>query len=349
MDTQKKTPKDAGYIMPAEWHPHNAVWISWPHNKETLGNVLTRVESVYVEIVDALHNSERVNLLVNDKSSQDKIDRKLSSNNISLKNISFYIIKTGDLWIRDYGPNFILNESKSSLAMNNWIFNAWGNKYENILIDNSVPEKINKYLSLPIFNPGIVLEGGSIDVNGKGTCITTEQCLLNKNRNPALSRTQIEEYLNSYLGVSNIIWLKEGIIGDDTDGHIDDIARFVSHDTVVCSFEENTNDENYHNLKKNYEVLSRAKLENGNPLRIIKLPMPNPILYENKRLPASYSNFYIGNNAVLVPVFNQDKDNIAMNILKELFPNRKIVGINCTELVIGLGAIHCITQQEPYT
>ena len=352
---KKITPAESGYIMPAEWHPHKATWLAWPHNKLTWRDEISKVESTYVEIIKSLQNSENVNLLVNDKSSLDKIREKLISNNLSLNNINFYPIKTADAWIRDYGPNFIIKKLKETshrekdfLAMNNWIFNAWGNKYVDLLEDNSIPEKINKCLKIPVFSPAIVLEGGSIDVNGNGICMTTENCLLNKNRNPTLSKSQIVDYLKSYLGVTAVLWLKEGIIGDDTDGHIDDIARFVAHDTVVCVYEENIRDENYQVLKENYVILSEVRIDNDKPLRIIKLPMPSPLFYKNERLPASYANFYIGNKVVLVPVFNQEKDRIAINILSGLFPERKVIGINCTELVIGLGAIHCITQQEPY-
>ena len=229
-----------------------------------------------------------------------------------------------------------------------WIFNAWGNKYEDLKQDDSIPYEMNKHLNLPLFEPGIVLESGSIEVNGSGTLLTTEQCLLNTNRNPKLSKEEIELCLKEYFNVSNILWLKEGIIGDDTDGHIDDIARFVSQNTVVCSFEEDKKDDNYSTLKENYELLKAMRDENGKNIKVVKLPMPGFVAdKEGKRLPASYANFYIGNEAVAVPVFGTKNDRKAIEILKELFPTRKVIGINCKEMIYGLGALHCCSQQQP--
>lgn len=237
--------------------------------------------------------------------------------------------------------------NKKNLAMVHWIFNAWGGKYEELAKDTKIPEIMNEKLALRCFKPGIVLEGGSIDVNGKGTLLTTEQCLLNKNRNPSLSKEQIGAYLKDYLGVSHIIWLKEGIVGDDTDGHVDDIARFVDPTTVLCAYEEDEDDENHAPLKENYELLLKSKDQDGNDLKIIKLPMPGFVGDEKGRLPASYANFYIGNKAVLVPVFGHENDKKALAIIQKAFPGRKAVGINCADLLHGLGTIHCISQQQP--
>jgi agmatine deiminase len=230
--------------------------------------------------------------------------------------------------------------------MVHWIFNSWGEKYEELLRDAQIPQVINKTMRLNCFEPGIVLEGGSIDVNGKGTVLTTEQCLLNKNRNANLSKVKIEKYLRDFLGVSHIIWLKCGIAGDDTDGHVDDLARFVNPTTVVCAYEED-NDENANALQENYEILCQSTDQDGKKLRIVKLPMPGKIECNKKRLPASYTNFYIGNRTVLVPTFKSENDKLALSILQKLFPTRKVVGINCVDLVCGFGAIHCISQQQP--
>jgi agmatine deiminase len=233
------------------------------------------------------------------------------------------------------------------LAMLHWNFNSWGEKYEELLKDKQIPEVINQKMALRCFEPGIVLEGGSIDVNGEGTLLTTEQCLLNKNRNPHLDKKQIEVYLADYLGVQHFIWLKEGIMGDDTDGHIDDLARFVNPTTIVCAYQEDQTDEDYHLLRENYQILGRSVDQNGKPLKIVKLPMPKVVSDEGQRLPASYTNFYIGNEKVLVPIFDHKNDRQALSILQELFPTRKVVGIRCVDLVYGFGTIHCISQQQP--
>jgi len=303
------------------------------------------VEKTYVQLISALHESEKVNLLVKDDAMRAKISVLLKEKDIDIAKIHFTVFDYADVWIRDYGPVFVVNKAKK-LAMLHWVFNAWGGKYEELIRDTRIPEMINKRMQLKYFKPGIVLEGGSIDVNGRGTLLTTEQCLLNENRNPNLSREKIEQYLKDYLGVSNIIWLKKGIAGDDTDGHVDDIARFVAPETVLCAYEEDENDENYPALKENYEILLESKDQDGNDLKVIKLPMPGCV-GGDERLPASYANFYIGNKVVLVPVFGHENDRRALKIIQEVFPDRKVAGIDCTELVYGFGAIHCITQQQP--
>ncbi len=342
------TPKQLGFRMPAEWEKQEAVWISWPHNLDTWPvEMLEKVENSYIEFVKALHKGQKIKILVNDEEMQEHAISKLKNAKISLSQIVFCKINNIDGWIRDYGPTFVINDKTKQKAMVKWIFNAWGNKYEQLKQDNKVPYEMNKILKVPIFEPGIVLEGGSIDVNGTGTIITTEQCLLNKNRNPQLTKDKIEQYLKDYLNVSNILWLKEGIAGDDTDGHIDDIARFVSQNTVVCAFEENETDENYPILKENYELLSKMKDENGKPLNVVKLPMPGFVGDSERRWPASYCNFYIGNEAVVVPTFGHENDKKALAILQELFPKRKVLGINSRELVYGFGSFHCLSQQEP--
>jgi agmatine deiminase len=265
---------------------------------------------------------------------------------VNLDRISFFEFDYADVWFRDYGPTFLVNQ-KRELAMVHWIFNSWGNKYQDLLKDCQIPEIINQKMHLRCFEPGIVLEGGSIEVNGKGTVLTTEQCLLNKNRNPHLDKQQIETLLKEYLGIKHLIWLKNGIIGDDTDGHIDDLARFVNQSTVVCGYEEDKNDENHAILKENYEILRQSLDQDGKKLNVIKLPMPGVVSTPEKRLPASYANFYIGNKTVLVPVFGHKNDKVALSIIQEQFPERKVAGVNCVDLVHGLGTIHCITQQQP--
>jgi len=281
---------------------------------------------------------------------EQEVRRKLSSKNVNEKNLFLHKIKTIDSWIRDYGPNFLVGATGRSpvTAYNCWIFNAWGEKYDTLMKDNEIPKRISPLLKFPIFEPGIVLEGGSIDVNGRGSVLTTEQCLLNKNRNPQLFKNEIEEYLKNYLNVSQVLWLGEGIVGDDTDGHIDDITRFVSEDMVVTAVEEDPSDNNYPLLQDNLDRLKSMKDQDGRPLKIITLPMPGPVVDdEGERLPASYANFYIANGVVLVPTYRHKNDEKALEILKGLFPDRKIVGIECNDFIFGMGAIHCVTQQQP--
>jgi agmatine deiminase len=330
--------------MPAEWEKHEATWLSWPKDPLTFpGNIIERVEQIYVQMIEALKVGERIDLLVDDDKTEDRV-----ASLISMKNVRLHKIKSADVWMRDYGPIFVRNSKK--VVATKWIFNAWGRKYDELLKDNSSGSEICKVTNFQVYEPNIVLEGGSIDTNGEGTCLTTKQCLLNKNRNPKLKMDTIENYLHDYLGFTNIIWLSEGIVGDDTDGHVDDIARFVSKDTVVCMIENDKKDEkNYADLKLNYELLKKSKDQDGTPLKIVPMEMPDILKTEDGgRLPASYANFYIGNAVVLVPVFgNEKKDDKALSIMEELFPSRKILGINCRELVFGFGGIHCVTQQQP--
>jgi len=344
-----KTPSQLGYYMPAEWERHKAIWLAWPHDPVTFPNRLERVEEIYIQLIEAIHKTENVNLFVKDEGMNKKVMALLKNKDIDLEKISFHIFRYADVWIRDYGPIFLLNKSGKKLAMTHWIFDAWGKKYKKLMKDTEIPSIINQKLQITCFKPGIVLEGGSIDVNGKGTLLTTESCLLNKNRNSHISKNVIEKYLRNYLGVKHIIWLKNGIAGDDTDGHVDDVARFVNPTTILCCYEENENDENHKILKENYKILCQSRDQDGKRLQIIKLPMPGFIGDEKERLPASYANFYIGNHVVLVPIFRKKNDNQALEIIQNLFPDRKVIGINCVDLVYGLGAIHCISQQQPST
>lgn len=343
-----KTPSTLNFHMPAEWEKQEAVWLTWPHNWETWPGKVAAVEEVYAQFVVALHTGQKVNILVDDKDMEQEAQAKLKTHKVDLKQVLFRHIPTVDSWIRDYGPTFVVSKKEKKLALVKWIFNAWGNKYDDLKEDNAVPFLMNKQLKLPLVEPGIVLEGGSIEVNGKGTVLTTEQCLLNKNRNPHLTRQQIERCLKDHLGVSNVLWLKEGIVGDDTDGHIDDIARFVNPNTVLCAYEDDPHDDNHKILKENYELLRQMKDQDGNTLKIIKLPMPSFAGDPNGgRLPASYANFYIGNKAVVVPIFGHKNDKKALDIIQAAFPDRKVVGINCRDVVEGLGTLHCLSQQQP--
>ena len=341
-----KTPRELGYHMPAEWEKHDAIWLAWPHDPTTFPSRVAKAEETYVQIVKLIHEGECVNLFVKDDDMQQKATNLFRQEGVDLTRVRFFQFDYADVWFRDYGPTFVVNE-KRELAMVHWIFNSWGEKYQELLKDSQIPKIINQKMQLRFFEPCIVLEGGSIDVNGKGTVLTTEQCLLNKNRNPNFRREEIEAYLKGYLSVGNVVWLKNGIVGDDTDGHVDDLARFVNPSTVVCVYEEDKTDENYAILKENYEILLKSVDQNGKKLNIIKLPMPRVVGDDGKRLPASYANFYIGNEAVLVPIFGHENDKLALFIIKELYPDRRVVGVNCVDLVYGLGSIHCITQQQP--
>jgi len=300
-------------------------------------------------LIKAIHKSETVNLLVRDEMMENAVVDRLNCEKVDLHRIRFHLHSYADVWFRDYGPTFVVNREKEAgkgVAAVNWIFNAWGGKYPELMADTMIGCLINGHLMMECFKPGIVMEGGSIDVNGRGTVLTTEQCLLNKNRNPSLNKEEIESYLREFLGVDKVIWLGEGIAGDDTDGHVDDIARFVNPTTVLCAYEEDSDDENFLPLKRNYELLIKEADQDGHTLKVIKLPMPGRVGKE-RRLPASYANFYIGNDVVIVPVFGHKNDSAALKIIQEAFPDRKVTGVNCREMVAGLGTIHCISQQQP--
>jgi agmatine deiminase len=347
--TTRQIPFLLGYRIPAEWERHEATWLSWPKDPLTFpADVIGRVEQIYVEMVHALSEGERVELLVDDLAMEGRVRRLLAEGEAVGKkkeNVRFHRIKTADVWTRDYAPIFVRGE-KRGLAAVKWRFNAWGNKYDELKADDEAGRRIAESTGLPVFEPGIVLEGGSIDVNGRGTCLTTKQCLLNRNRNPHLSRGEIETYLRDYLGVTNVVWLNMGIVGDDTDGHVDDIARFVDNRTVICMVEEDPNDENHDPLDQNLELLRGARNERGERLSVIQLRMPGSVERDG-RLPASYANLYISNSAVLVPVFTHENDHESLRKLRKLFPGRKVVGIDCRALVYGFGGIHCVTQQQP--
>ena len=346
----EQTPRAAGYRMPAEWARHDATWLSWPKNPLTFpGDVLTGVEQTYCSMVEALSRVELVKILVDDEESEERIRPMLERAGANMRNVLFLHIRSSDVWIRDYGPTFLLHRETGKKAAVKWKFNAWGEKYDDLIYDDVAGEEVVRSTGLPTFRPGIVMEGGSIDVNGAGIVLTTEQCLLNEKRNPHLDREGIEGYLREYLGVDEVVWLKSGIEGDDTDGHVDDFARFVSEDTVVCAFSPRGSSHNSEVLRTNLEILRNFRTKDGRSLKVLTLPMPAPIPLpdEDRVLPASYANFYIGNGVVLLPTFNDINDAVALRILERAMPNHRIVPIYARDLVYGYGGFHCVTQQEP--
>jgi len=344
-----ETPAQLGYRMPAEWEPHQAVWLSWPHKRESWPGKFETVEPVVASAVAALAGSELVRINVLDGEHEGHVARLLTAHGVDLAGVRFHRFPTDDAWCRDHGAIFVVRErdGRRELAATDWDYNAWGGKYPPFDRDVEIPRRMAEALGVPRFVGDMVLEGGSIDVNGAGVLLTTEQCLLNPNRNPHLTRSDIEARLRDFLGVHTIWWLGEGIVGDDTDGHVDDLARFVAEDTVVTVVEDDPGDANYPMLQDNLQRLRALRLPDGRPLRIIALPMPEPVVYEDQRLPASYANFYIGNTVVLQPTFNCARDRAAVEIIQRCFPTRRVVGIDCTDLVWGLGTFHCLSQQVP--
>ena len=332
--------------MPAEWEPHAAIWLSWPYDTTSFPH-LEQAEAAFAGFVREICGSELVQLQVRGDEMKERAERILEREGADLRRVHFFTGDYADIWFRDYGPIFVVNRLEQRLAMVKWTFNSWGNKYDVLLKDNHVPYAMNESLRLPIFEPGIVLEGGSIDVNGCGTVLTTEQCLLNPNRNPGLRKEDLERYLNDYLGASHVIWLRDGIEGDDTDGHIDDIARFVSQTTVVCAYQNDESDPDHRTLRANYELLLRSTDQDGNKLNVVPLPTPGHIGDDEGRLPASYANFYIGNTKVVVPLFSVPNDARALEVLQAVFPGRTVVGVNAYYLVFGFGTFHCMSQQQP--
>ncbi len=342
------TPKQLNYRFPAEWEKHRATWLSWPHKVESWPGKIESIYPIYAQFIKALTEGELVCININNEQIKAKAVQHLEKKNVDLSKVFFYIHPTNDAWCRDHGPSFLINPSaENKKVIIDWNYNAWGNKYPPYDLDDVIPTLIGNEFNIPVFNPGIVMEGGSVEFNGKGTLLTSKACLLNPNRNSHLNQSQIEKYLRDYYCIDNILWVNDGIVGDDTDGHIDDITRFVNQDTVVTVVEQNKNDENYFILKENVELLEKMNVENGKQLNIIELPMPSPVIYEGQRLPASYANFYIGNAAVVVPTFRDKNDDKALNILQKCFPDRKVIGLDSTDIIWGLGSFHCLSQQEP--
>jgi agmatine deiminase len=342
------TPQQAGYYFPAEFAPHEATWLSWPHKEASWPGKIDSIYAPYSEFVFYLANSEKVRINVLDEAMQQFAMQHLQKAHVDLANVEFFMHPTNDAWCRDHGPAFLINPAApQKKVVVDWGYNAWGNKYPPFDLDDVIPTSIAKHFNLPVYHPGIVMEGGSVEFNGAGTLLTSTACLLNPNRNPQLSQQQIEAFLCAYYGVHQILWVDEGIIGDDTDGHIDDTVRFVNAHTVLSVVDENTKDENYALLQHNLKQLSQMRLSNGRSLDIIELPMPDPVIYEDQRLPASYANFYIANKYVIVPTFRCSKDDRALQIISNCFPERKVVGIDSTDIIWGLGSFHCLSQQEP--
>ncbi len=342
------TPKQLGYFFPAEWEQHEATWLSWPHKEESWPGKIESVFASYSLFVKYLSQSEKVRINIVDEAMKASASKVLRDAGANINNVEFYFNPTNDAWCRDHGPAFIINPKvEQKKAVIDWDYNAWGNKYPPFDKDDVVPTLIAKTFNLPVFYPRIVMEGGSVEFNGMGTLLTSKSCLLNKNRNPHLSQRQIENYLINYYGVEQILWVDEGIVGDDTDGHIDDTVRFVNEDTVVTVIEANKNDENYAPLQRNLKQLQQMRLLNGKQLNIIELPMPDVVIYQDQLLPASYTNFYICNRFVIVPTFRCKKDEVALQIIAQCFPNREVIGIDSTDIIWGLGSFHCLSQQEP--
>ncbi len=351
-----ETPRSLGYRMPAEWEPHSSTWIAWPHNAEDWPGKFQPIPWVYSEIVRHLSQVEDMNILVNDEAAEKRARRILLRAGANLARLHFHLWRTDRIWLRDSGPIFVKNGA-GDLALTDWHFNAWA-KYPNWHNDDLIPQHVARLQAMRSFQPTIdregtphrlVLEGGSIDVNGAGSLLTTEECLLSdvQQRNPGVSREQLEQVFRDYLGIDQVLWLNRGCAGDDTHGHVDDIARFVAPDTILLATERNTADENHLPSAENLDRLRAARQPNGEPWRVLELPMPSPVVFDNERLPASYANFYIANDLVLVPTFNDANDRIALNLIADQFPSRRTVGIHCGDFIWGLGALHCMTQQQP--
>ncbi|MGI9104059.1 MAG: agmatine deiminase family protein [Terriglobales bacterium] len=367
MSSVANLPGQLGYRLPAEWEPHAATWLGWPHNRSDWPGKFEPIHWVYAEIVRHLARVERVEIIVNNAAAEERARSILGRANVVSDNVRFHRWRTNRGWTRDFAPLFVRHGSptragRHRVAVVNFHFNAWA-KYADWKLDARASDRIVSYLKLPAWRPlyagarsssstkldAIVLEGGSIDTNGAGLLLTTEECLLSntQQRNPGLSRNDLERVFADYLGIEKVLWLERGIAGDDTHGHIDDIARFVAHDTIAAAVESNSADENYAPLRDNLQCLRGMTDQRGRRLNIVELPMPAPVVFRGRRLPASYANFYIANRLVLVPVFNDRNDRLALNILTDLFPDRDVVPIYCGDLIWGLGAIHCMTMQQP--
>ena len=339
------SPKKQGYVFPAEWAKHEATWLSWPHKEASWPGKIETIYKPYCEFIKAVAEGEIVRINVKDEEMKAFAIAELTKVGADLSQIEFYFNETNDAWCRDHGPAFVVKGNEKAVV--DWGYNAWGGKYPPFDLDDVVPTKIAQHFDLPLFIPDIVMEGGSVEFNGAGTILTTTACLLNENRNPYLTKEQIEKYLLEYYGQEQVLWLGDGIVGDDTDGHIDDITRFVNEDTVLTVVESNPLDENYLLLQENLEALKAMKLKDGRSLNIVELPMPSPVIFDDTRLPASYANFYIANAAVIVPVFGDVNDQKALDIIQGCYPDRKVIGINSVDIIWGLGSFHCLSQQEP--
>ncbi len=343
-----KTPKEQGYYFPAEFARHSATWLSWPHKEASWPGKLESIYPVYAQFIKAVAEGEKVKINLNSEEMKQKALSYLQEADADLNNVEFHLHPTNDAWCRDHGPAFLINpNAKEKKIIVDWGYNAWGGKYPPFDLDDQIPTLIANHYNIPVLYPGIIMEGGSVEFNGKGTLLTTTSCLLNPNRNPHLNQGQIEEYLRNYYGVENILWLGNGIVGDDTDGHVDDLTRFVNEDTVATVVETDRTDENFEPLRENLMALRKMRLENGKQMNIVELPMPSAVIFEDQRLPASYANFYISNKYVVVPTFRDKNDDKALAILQECFPDRKVLGLDSWDIIWGLGSFHCLSQQEP--
>ena len=348
-DLPTPTPAEQGFRMPAEWELHRATWFSWPHNRETWPGAIDEVSRIWARLAAELATGEEVHILVNSETPAETPWSFLDAARCPRERVFLHRVPTDDAWMRDHGPTFLVagNSCERRHLMVDWKFNAWGGKYPPWAHDDAVPAAMADILGAPRYCPGIVLEGGSIEVNGAGMVLVTESCLLNENRNPQLTREALEDVLRATLGVEHVVWLGDGIVGDDTDGHVDDISRFCGARHVVTVVEDDAKDENYNALRANLSRLEKARDQNGHLLEIDILPMPPAQIFDGVRLPASYANFYIGNDVVLVPTFRSDRDIRALDTLSRLFTDRRVLGVDACEVVRGLGTFHCITQQQP--
>jgi len=355
--TAAQTPRQLGYRMPAEWEPHEATWLAWPHNPSDWPGKFQSIPWLYAEIVRLLAERERVHLIVENTTMQGRVTAMLERAGVNLDRVRFHKWLTDRGWMRDSGPIFVRNP-EGRVGVTHWRFNGWA-KYDDWHLDAKIPGRVEKLLAVPSWQPSIqnrdsakrrvVLEGGSIDVNGAGALLTTEECLLSdvQRRNPGVSRGQLEQVFSDYLGIDQVIWLGRGIAGDDTHGHVDDIARFVAPDTIVAAVERDKRDPNHEPMAENLRRLKAARTREGKQFTVVELPMPRPIVFRKQRVPASYANFYLANGVVLVPTFHDPNDRIALNTLAKVFPDRDVIGVHSVDLIWGLGALHCMTQQQP--
>lgn len=343
-----QTPKSLGYSFPAEFAKQDATWLSWPHKEESWPGKIASIYPSYCAFVKTVALTQRVNINVGTDKMRQAAAKMLELAGVEMSKVQFYLHPTNDAWCRDHGPSFLIrNNPDHPKAIVDWNINAWGGKYPPYDLDDVIPTRIAEQMNLPVFYPDIIMEGGSVDFNGAGTVITSTCCLLNPNRNPHLNKTQIEKYLGDYYGIEQVLWVSEGIIGDDTDGHIDDTVRFVNEDTVLTVVESNVLSENFDLLQQNLKELQSMRLANGKQLNIVELPMPADVIYEGQLLPASYANFYISNGHIIVPTYRCAQDDQAMQIIQTCFPTREVVGIDSTDIIWGLGSFHCLSQQEP--
>lgn len=338
------------FRMPGEWEKHEATWLAWPNDDDYFEDRIKNIERIYLDVISLLHTGEYIKLLVSSEKEEEKIKTKMIDFGIDLSKVAFFQANYVDVWIRDYGPTFIKNNKEK--AWIKWKYDGYGGKFPELLPDNQVFLNLKDKINSKMIEVDIALEGGAIETNGIGTLLTTEECLL-ENRNPGKSKKENNAFIKNFIGDTNVIWLKYGLLNDHTDGHIDELARFVSPTKILCAYEDDVTNEDFETLEENYQILKNSCDQDGNEFEIIKLPMPHMHYAEGdkdhngKQAPVSYANFYIGNETVLVSTFNDPNDEKALTIIKSCFPDRKVIGIDCRDLIYGGGALHCITQQEP--